>query len=187
MPSLIQHLPVAFQLILPSLKAGISRPMQESLHPPLHGCQSRCCSPQKRVSWHSWVPAAHDLAGASTMPAASVAGTEWLLSMMSVSPVNTSKTSFSTGNMRQHSFWFLVPSIRTGVVSSAVEQAQIHTNGWKNLHILLESLSYIKWNRNKAAEGKWDTSRKDKVLSLLEERLQLPLPHSCQSRFNQPC
>lgn len=144
-------------------------------------------APQSRVSWHSWVPAAHNLVGASTMPAAQVAGTEWLLSMMNLTPVNTSKTSFSTENLGQRSFQFLVPSIRTGMVSSAVEQDQVHTNGWKNIHILLESLSYMKWNRNKAARGKWATSLKDKVLSLLEERLHLPLSHSCQSRFNQPC
>lgn len=108
-------------------------------------------APQNRMSWHSWVPAAHDQVGAITMPAAQVAGTEYLLSMMSLSPVNTSETSFSTGNLGQRSFRSLVPSIRTGMVSSAVEQEQVHTSGWKNLHILLESLSYMKQNRNEAA------------------------------------
>lgn len=165
----------------------MSRPMQESLHPSHHGCQSRCCSPKQDVMAHLGT-CSPCLVGARTMPAAQVAGTEWLLSMMSLNSVNTSQTSFSMGNLGQHSFRSLVPSIRTGVVSSAVEQEeQVYTSGWKNLHILLESLSYMKWNRNKAARGKWAASLKDKVLSLLEERLQLPLSHSCQSRFKQPC
>lgn len=154
--------------------------MQESSYLPRCGCQSRCCSPKQGVM--------AQLGTCSPSPAwckhcDSCTGHMWLqlswpneqlLSMVSLSPVNASKASLSTRNVGQHSFWFLVPSIRGGMVSSAVEQEQIHTSGWKNLHILLESLSYMKCNRNKAARGKWAASLKDKVLSLLEKRLQLP-------------
>lgn len=91
--------------------------MKKTSQLPRRGCQSRCCSPK----WGStaWLGARSPRPSTSITLAAQVARSfrchgQILLSIVSRSRVNLSKPSFSTGNVGQHCFRFLVQALGQG-------------------------------------------------------------------------